>query len=177
MGIGRAAIPTLAQPGLFAIHGGRDSMDRDDDKPEDQKKRKRRRRGGAASGLMAQPRLDQRPRKTKGLGGMSMAGLGSPPSAPGATASAAIPGGIKPDAKPAADLKPGDDDDAGLGLKAGGKAFKPGGKKGKLHDELGLPRDQKIPAARLSAAARSDNPEIRRDAIRAQTMKKWHHGG
>lgn len=55
--------------------------------------------------------------------------------------------------------------------------FNPGGKKGKLHRELGLPESQKIPKARLNAAANSSNPEIRRDAIRAKTMAKWHHGG
>jgi hypothetical protein len=55
--------------------------------------------------------------------------------------------------------------------------FHPGGEKGKLHRELGIPEDEKIPADRLESAAHSDNPEIRRDAIRAQTMKKWHHGG
>jgi hypothetical protein len=57
------------------------------------------------------------------------------------------------------------------------KTWKPGGRKGKLHDELGIPKDEKIPEARLSAAAHSDNPEIRRDAIRAETMKGWDHGG
>lgn len=55
--------------------------------------------------------------------------------------------------------------------------FHPGGEKGKLHRELGIPESEKIPAKRLAAAARSNNPEIRRDAIRAQTMKKWHHTG
>lgn len=45
-----------------------------------------------------------------------------------------------------------------------------------MHRELGIPEDQRIPAKRLASAARSDNPEIRRDAIRAETMKKWHHG-
>jgi hypothetical protein len=58
-----------------------------------------------------------------------------------------------------------------------GKGWNPGGKRGKLHDELGIPRSEKIPADRLSAAAHSSNPEIRRDAIRAQTMKKWNHSG
>lgn len=55
------------------------------------------------------------------------------------------------------------------------KKFNPGGHKGKLHRELGIPEGQKIPAARLRAAAHSRNPEIRRDAIRAETMEKWHH--
>ena len=53
------------------------------------------------------------------------------------------------------------------------KPFKPGGTPGKLHREIGVPVGQKIPAAKLSAAAHSSNPTIRRDAIRAQTMAKW----
>lgn len=55
------------------------------------------------------------------------------------------------------------------------KAFKPGGEKGKLHREIGVPEGEKIPAKRLEAATHSDNPEIRRDAIRAKTMKGWNH--
>lgn len=57
------------------------------------------------------------------------------------------------------------------------KAFSPGGEPGKLHRELGIPEDQKIPAGRLRAATHSRDPEIRRDAIRAETMKKWKHTG
>jgi len=65
------------------------------------------------------------------------------------------------------------------GRARGGKTpnFHPGGEKGKLHRELGIPEGEKIGTSRLAKAARSDNPEIRRDAIRAQTMKKWHHTG
>lgn len=55
--------------------------------------------------------------------------------------------------------------------------FHPGGEKGKLHREIGVPEGQKIPAKRLAAAAHSSDPEIKRDAIRAETMKKWNHGG
>lgn len=55
--------------------------------------------------------------------------------------------------------------------------FHPGGKKGKLHREIGVPEGQKIPEAKLEAAAHSDNPEIKRDAIRAKTMKGWDHSG
>ena len=55
--------------------------------------------------------------------------------------------------------------------------FHPGGSKGKLHRELGISESKKIPAKRLAQAAKSKNPEVRRDAIRAQTMKKWHHTG
>jgi hypothetical protein len=41
---------------------------------------------------------------------------------------------------------------------------------------MGVPEGQKIPADKLAAAARQTrDPEKRRDAIRAQTMKKWHH--
>lgn len=57
------------------------------------------------------------------------------------------------------------------------KDFHPGGEKGKLHRELGVSEDKTIPTDRLRKATHSENPEIRRDAIRAETMKKWHHGG
>lgn len=53
------------------------------------------------------------------------------------------------------------------------KKFNPGGQKGKLHRELGISTDKKIPAKRLTAAAHSKNKEVRNDAIRAETMKKW----
>ena len=67
---------------------------------------------------------------------------------------------------------------AAAGLAHGGRApkFNPGGEKGKLHREMHIPEGETIPAGRLESAAHSDNPEVRRDAIRAQTMKKWHHG-
>ncbi len=55
------------------------------------------------------------------------------------------------------------------------KDFHPGGQKGKLHRELGISTDKTIPAARLEAATHSSNPEVKRDAIRAETMKGWHH--
>jgi hypothetical protein len=53
------------------------------------------------------------------------------------------------------------------------EAFNPGGHKGKLHRELGIATDKKIPAKRLNAAAHSSDREERDDAIRAKTMKKW----
>ena len=56
------------------------------------------------------------------------------------------------------------------------KDFNPGGQKGKLHRELGIPEDKKIPAKRLTQATHSRDPEIRRDAIRAETMKAWLEG-
>lgn len=57
------------------------------------------------------------------------------------------------------------------------KGWKPGGEKGKLHRELGIPEGQKIPAKRLHAAENSSNPEVKRDAIRAKTMEGWKHTG
>jgi len=57
------------------------------------------------------------------------------------------------------------------------KPFRPGGERGKLHREIGVPVDQPIPHDRLMAAKHSDNPEIRRDAIRADTMAHWNHSG
>lgn len=57
------------------------------------------------------------------------------------------------------------------------KKFNPGGQKGKLHRELGVPVGQKIPPAKLAAAQNSRNPEIKRDAIRAKTMEGWNHSG
>lgn len=53
--------------------------------------------------------------------------------------------------------------------------FKPGGKPGKLHRELGVSADKPIGAARIEAATHSSDPEIKRDAVRAQTMASWHH--
>ncbi len=55
--------------------------------------------------------------------------------------------------------------------------FHPGGEKGKLHHELGVPEGEKIPSAKLSKALHSSNTEVRNDAIRARTMEGWHHGG
>lgn len=53
------------------------------------------------------------------------------------------------------------------------KGWRPGGSPGKLHREIGVPVGEKIPAEKLRAATHSSNPEIKRDAIRAETMKSW----
>ena len=53
------------------------------------------------------------------------------------------------------------------------KKFNPGGTPGKLHRELGIPVGKKIPQSVLRKAEHSRNPEIRRDAIRAETMEHW----
>lgn len=57
------------------------------------------------------------------------------------------------------------------------KAFNPGGKPWKLHREMGIPEGQTIPKDKLAAAAHSNDPEKRRDAIRAETMEGWNHTG
>lgn len=49
-------------------------------------------------------------------------------------------------------------------------------KKGALHEELGVPQGEKIPASKLDSAANSSNPTLRRRAVLAKTMKSWHHG-
>ncbi|HVZ60643.1 MAG TPA: hypothetical protein VG892_07640 [Terriglobales bacterium] len=56
------------------------------------------------------------------------------------------------------------------------EAFNPGGQKGKLHRELGVPVDKTIPKKKLAQALKSRNKEVRDDAIRAKTMIAWHKG-
>ena len=53
------------------------------------------------------------------------------------------------------------------------KPFNPGGHKGKLHRELGVPVGKKIPPAKMAAATHSSDREVRNDAKRAETRKKW----
>ena len=48
--------------------------------------------------------------------------------------------------------------------------------KGKLHSDLGVPKDQKIPASKLQAAKHSSNPAVRKRANFAINAKKWDHG-
>lgn len=55
--------------------------------------------------------------------------------------------------------------------------FHPGGQKGKLHREMGIPEGEKIPPKKLEAATHSKSREVRDDAIRAETMKGWNHKG
>jgi hypothetical protein len=57
------------------------------------------------------------------------------------------------------------------------KDFHPGGSKGKLHREMGIPEGQKIPASKLKTAEHSKNRTVRDDAIRAATMEGWKHKG
>ncbi len=47
---------------------------------------------------------------------------------------------------------------------------------GALHEHLGVPSGEKIPAAKLEKAEHSKNPTIRREAALANTLKGFHHG-
>jgi len=50
-------------------------------------------------------------------------------------------------------------------------------KKGALHEQMGVPKDQPIPPARLEAASHSSNPQLRRRANLAKTLKGLPHKG
>jgi hypothetical protein len=50
------------------------------------------------------------------------------------------------------------------------RALKPSSK-GKLHKKLGVPLDDKIPEAKLSKAAHSKNPNLKKEAVLAQTIR------
>lgn len=47
--------------------------------------------------------------------------------------------------------------------------------RGLLHKALGIPQGQKIPRARLQAAARSSNPTMRKRAQFALNAASWQH--
>lgn len=51
-----------------------------------------------------------------------------------------------------------------------------GMEKGALHRELHVPTGEKIPAKKLSKAAHSKNPLLRKRANLAKTLKSFHHG-
>lgn len=48
----------------------------------------------------------------------------------------------------------------------------PASSKGKLHGSLGVPEGKKIPAKKLSKAAHSKNPTIRKRVALAKTLSK-----
>ena len=49
--------------------------------------------------------------------------------------------------------------------------------KGKLHETLGVPAGQKIPAQKLAAATHSPNELTRKRAQFAENAKKFKHSG
>lgn len=46
--------------------------------------------------------------------------------------------------------------------------------KGKLHRELGVPLDEKIPDKKMSKAAKSKSPLIRKQVALARTLKSFN---
>lgn len=48
--------------------------------------------------------------------------------------------------------------------------------KGKLHEKLGVPKGEKIPASKIAAAKNSPDPATRKEATFAQNAKKWNKG-
>jgi hypothetical protein len=48
---------------------------------------------------------------------------------------------------------------------------------GRLHDKLGVPRGEPIPASKIAAAKKSSDPATRKQATFAENAKKWNHGG
>lgn len=47
--------------------------------------------------------------------------------------------------------------------------------RGKLHEKLGVPKDEKIPEAKLEKAKHSSSPAERKQATFAENSKKWKH--
>lgn len=47
--------------------------------------------------------------------------------------------------------------------------------KGALHRAVGVPENEKIPAAKMAKAAHSKNPKIREEAALAKTLKGFSH--
>lgn len=47
--------------------------------------------------------------------------------------------------------------------------------KGLLHKKLGVPQGEKIPAAKLNAAKKSNSPALRKEANFATNAKKFKH--
>lgn len=48
-------------------------------------------------------------------------------------------------------------------------------RKGALHQALGIPQGQTIPAKKVESAAQSSNPTLSHEAHLAETLKKLHH--
>lgn len=59
--------------------------------------------------------------------------------------------------------------------KGGGIHIKPS-HKGLLHEDMGVPAGDKIPAAKLAKAKDSSDPAVRKRATFAQNAKSWDHG-
>lgn len=49
--------------------------------------------------------------------------------------------------------------------------------KGLLHQNLGVPASQPIPAKNLAKAAATGSPAVKKRAVFAENAKKWNHSG
>lgn len=47
-------------------------------------------------------------------------------------------------------------------------------KPGALHESLGVPQGQKIPPSKIEAATHSSNDKLRKRAVLAQTLSRFH---
>lgn len=47
--------------------------------------------------------------------------------------------------------------------------------KGKLHEKLGVKKDEKIPTEKLEKAAHSKDPTEKKEAVLAKTMRGFNH--
>lgn len=47
--------------------------------------------------------------------------------------------------------------------------------RGRLHAALNVPQGKTIPLSKLTAAAHSSNPHVRKMATYAETMRGWRH--
>lgn len=112
-------------------------------------------------------------RAASGMASASDAGVGLPPEgvppAPSAPVSPAVPKPPTPPSPPT--MSSTGRKGHGVGNFIQGAIKHPGA----LHRELGVPQGQKIPAAKLNAAAHSSNPTERKRANLAKTLKKLNH--
>lgn len=72
------------------------------------------------------------------------------------------------------DMLPGGSQSTFTGYAHGGIAIKPS-HEGLLHEKLGIPQGESIPAKKLSKAENSQSPALRKEATFAENAKHWHH--
>ena len=58
--------------------------------------------------------------------------------------------------------------------KGSGIYIKPANR-GKLHEDLGVPEDEPIPASKLAAAKKNAGPALKKRIRFAENAKKWSH--
>lgn len=130
--------------------------------------RVRRRRGGAVPGRKPPRRIDKQARA-------STLKPGGPPSYQGPTKPTMPFSGAEAKDVPATyatDTKAQGEQEPEYRRKGGGIHIR---HPGRLHERLGVPQGQKIPASKIAKAKRSADPSLRKEATFAQNAKKFHH--